>query len=256
MNNSTKTHLQAKLSKNWELIKDRYPIVVNPDAILDDAVQHDVLAYFDGLKSSEEIRVYLTLNESESNMIFTDLIRAGAIRFLEDVERPKYLKQQNIELKRNYDFLFSEKNRLAGENLYLEGQVKEKEAILREGESKIPENQKILADFNQKTEQLKGAPDHLFQDNADLLYIKNEMADKEEKVSEVLVELEDGLPRLIRRKLKLGEMIERAGDNVDQREQESKDNRRRLSSYRDTIDELRNDLLDTKSRIRELIEES
>jgi hypothetical protein len=51
-------------------------------------------------------------------------------------------------------------------------------------------------------------------------------------------------------------MIERTGGSVDLREQESKDNRRRLSSYRDTIDELRNDLLDTKSRIRELIEES
>ncbi|MBL6988754.1 MAG: hypothetical protein ISR65_03215 [Bacteriovoracaceae bacterium] len=249
------SRLKNKLDENWEAIKDRFPIVIDAELVDKDSVQQDVLKYFDGLKSADEIREYLSLDKSDAHLIFVDLLRSGAVRFLEDIERPKYIKNRNIELKNNLEFLKSEKTRLIGEELYLKEQIVDKERELEAYKAKVPENEKVLGDLNQKLEKLKIEPDKLWKENADLFALKNEMFGKEKKIRTVLRELETGLPRLIKRKVRLDNLIKQSESGIDVKNVERDNSLSELFTYRDTIDEIKSDLFATKARLRELADE-
>jgi len=257
MSNSKKTkkptQLKKRLMSSWDQMKVRYPVVRNIEIVKGDSTKEDFLKHIDGLKNAEEIRNYFTLDPSEAHLVFSDLLNLSAIRFLDDAERLGYLKQENMELKKNLDFLMSEKNKLSGEDFYLSGQIQEKKKAISEINEMLPDLNESLEEHSGKLSDLRDSSNHLWESDSELLGIVKDMKNKEQQIREGLDRLEYEFPKLLKRKSRvsnrLKEIEQKKYQNFDRNEKLNK----KLLIYQDTVDDMSDYIEDTRLRIKDLV---
>lgn len=252
---SMQNQLKQKLMNSWDQMGKRYPVIRSMEPVKGDTAKEAFLQSVDGLKNAEEIAAYFTLEPSEAHLIFSDLLQLGAIRFLEDAERLGYLRKQNLELKQNLDFQMAEHNRLIGEELYLSERIKEKKRTIAELQERLPELNKSLEEHNQTLSTLRQNNHGLLESNSELLGLAKDMKSKEQQISQAIEMLEAEFPQLIKKKARVITKLKKTeaeqaqyltlNDKLDQR----------FHLYRNTVDEMRDYLEDTKLRIDDLLKD-
>jgi hypothetical protein len=252
---ATQAQLKKKLMKSWDHMKPRYPVVRSMEPVSGDAAKEEFLRSIDGLKSAEEIALYFTLEPSEAHLIFSDLLQLGAIRFLEDAERLGYLKKHNLELKQKFDFQMAERNRMAGEELYLTERIKEKKKGISELKERLPGLNQSLEEHNRTLADLSRNYHALWESNSELLGLAKDMQSREQQIKQAIERLEAEFPKVLKKKTrvitKLKKTEEAQVQNVTRNDKLDK----RLLVYRDTVDEMRDYLEDAKLRIDDLIKD-
>ncbi|MEI6666945.1 MAG: hypothetical protein WCP29_02230 [Acidobacteriota bacterium] len=248
--------LKQKLLNSWDQMKRRYPVVRSVELVRGDAAKEEFLRSIDGMKSAEEIAAYFTLEASEAHLIFSDLLQLGAVRFLEDAERLGYLKKQNLDLKRKYDFLMAERNRLLGEEVYLSERIKQKKHSMAELRERLPGLNHALDTHNETLGNLRQNYNGLWESNSELLGLGKDMKAKEQQISLAIEKLEREFPKLLKKKTRV---IERLKKTEAAKVQHASGNDKldtRLLVYRDTVDEMRDFLEDAKLRIDDLVKDA
>ena len=247
--------LKQKLMSSWDQMKKKYPVVRSAEPVRGDTAKEAFLRSIDGLKSAEEIGTYFTLEPSEAHLIFSDLLQLGVIRFLEDAERLGYLRKQNLELKQNFDFQMAEHNRLIGEELYLTKRIKEKEETLSELKERLPGLDKSLEEHNLTLSHLRQNYNDLWESNSELLGLVKDMKSREQQINQAIEMLEAEFPKLLKKKMRVITQLKKTEDTQVQQLTVSDKLDRQLLLYRDTIDEMRDYLEDTKLRIDDLMKD-
>jgi hypothetical protein len=247
--------LKQKLMNSWDQMKKKYPVVRSAEPVRGDTAKEAFLRSIDGLKSAEEIGDYFTLEPSETHLIFSDLLQLGAIRFLEDAERLGYLRKQNLELKQNFDFQMAEHSRLIGEELYLTRRIKEKEETLSELKERLPGLNKSLEEHNLTLSTLRQNYNDLWESNSELLGLVKDMKSREQQISQAIETLEAEFLKLLKKKTRVITQLKKTEDTQVQQLTVSDKLDRQLLLYRDTIDEMRDYLEDTKLRIDDLMKD-
>jgi DNA repair exonuclease SbcCD ATPase subunit len=248
--------LKKKLMNSWDHMKKRYPVVRSVEPVRGDTAKEEFLQSIDGMKSAEDIAAYFTLEPSEAHLIFSDLLQLGAIRFLEDAERFGYLKKQNLELKQKFDFLMAERNRLVGEEVYLSERIKEKKKAISELRERLPDLNKSLEEHDLTLSSLRQNYNDLWESNSELLGLGKDMKAKEQQITQAIDMLEREFPKLLKKKTRVITRIKKTEDAQDQHASGNDNLDRRLLVYRDTVDEMRDYLEDTKLRIDDLIKDA
>ncbi|MBF0299472.1 MAG: hypothetical protein HQK51_12175 [Oligoflexia bacterium] len=245
----TSLTIKKQLLSSWDQMKVKYPIVVDKSPVQDDAVKKEFLNYVDGLMSVEEISQYLTLEASEAYLIFSDLLAIKVIRFIDNYERLALLNRQTAELKNNLDFLTAEDNKLKGEQYYLNKQIANKQKEISTIEDLIPQLQQQLKEFNSEIDNLKTNSLELWSYNSDLLGLVKDMSLKEKQINTILVEIEESIPKLIKKKKRMSELLKSADERVNDIEVKNVKLKRLLSLYHESVEEVRDYLFDTKTHI-------
>ena len=249
------TQLKKRLMSSWDQMKIRYPVVRNMEIVKGDSTKEDFLKQIDGLKNAEDIRNYFTLDPSEAHLVFSDLLNVGAIRFLDDAERLGYLKQENMELKKNLDFLMSERNKLSGEEFYLSGQIQEKKKAISEINEMLPDLKESLEEHSGKLSDFRDSSHHLWEADSELLGIVKDMKNKEQQIREGLDKLEYEFPKLLKRKFRVSKRLKKVEQKKYQNLNRNQKLNKKLLIYQDTVDEMSDYLEDTKLRIKDLVRE-
>jgi DNA repair exonuclease SbcCD ATPase subunit len=247
--------LKKKLLNSWDHMKRRYPVVRSVEVVAGDSAKVEFLRSIDGMKSADDIAAYFTLDASEAHLIFSDLIQLGAIRFLEDAERLGYLKKQNLELKRKYDFLMAERNRLLGEEVYLSERIKEKKHAIGELKDRLPALDASLETHNDTLGTLRQNYNGLWESNSELLGLGKDMKAKEQQISQAIERLEREFPKLLKKKTRVIERLKKTEEAKVQYASSNDKLDSRLLVYRDTVDEMRDFLEDAKLRIDDLVKD-
>ncbi len=242
--------LKKKLSENWDQIKNKYPVVSRAEAVADDPIKVDFLQSIDGIKSAEEIGRFFTLSSSESQMIFTDLMNLGAIRFLEDSERLGYLKNHANELERNLTFLRSERERLRGESLYLSKQIREKTDETEKYKTRLPELAETLKELTDNLGSQQSRSAQLWEENSELFGVAKDVKHKTAVIYEGLGKLEHELPRVIKKKSKMAERFKKTDEMRHTGIDKNKEIEKKLFDYHDALNEVHEYLEDTKLRVK------
>ena len=245
--------LKKNLMKSWDDMKKRYPVVRSVELVSGDTAKEEFLRNIDGLKSAEEIGAYFTLEPSEAHLIFSDLLQLGAIRFLEDAERFGFLRKQNLELKQKFDFQMAERNRLIGEELYLSERIKEKKKAISELKERLPELNKSLEEHERTLSSLRERYNGLWESNSELLGLAKDMKGREQQIKQAIEMLEAEFPKLLKKKTRVVTKLKKTEEAQVQHITRNDNLDRRLVVYRDTIDEMRDYLEDSKLRIDDLI---
>ena len=245
--------LKKRLMSSWDQMKVRYPVVRNPEIVKGDSTKEDFLKHIDGLKDAEDIRNYFTLEPSEAHLVFSDLLNLGAIRFLDDAERLGYLKQENMELKKNLDFLISERNKLGGEEFYLSGRIQEKKKIISEVNAMLPELKELLEEHSDKLSGLKESSNQLWESDSELLGIVKDMKNKEQQIRAGLDKLEYEFPKLLKKKSRVSDRLKTVEQKNHQNINRNEKLNKKLLIYQDTVDEMSDYLEDTRLRIKDLV---
>jgi hypothetical protein len=252
---STQEQLKKKLMKSWDHMKKRYPVVRSSELVSGDTAKEEFLRSIDGFKSAEDIGAYFTLEPSEAHLIFSDLLQLGAIRFLEDAERLGYLRKQNLELKQKFDFQMAERNRLIGEDLYLTERMKEKKKDIADLQEGLPELNKSLEEHDHTLSVLRQNYNDLWESNSELLGLGKDMKSREQQIHQAIELLEAEFSKLVKKKARVINKLKRTEDA--QHDHVTRNDRldRRILMYRDTVDEVRDYLEDTRLRIDDLIKD-
>ena len=251
--NEKSSELKKQISASWDLMKVRYPIVVHAGAVQHDEVKGEFLGYIDSIRSAEEIREYFGLGTSDAHLIFTDLLNLGAIRFLDDQERLPFLKQQQVELKKKVDFLRAEKNKLVGEDLYLNRQTKEIANLTQHYREEIPKLKGTVGEVSGKIGSLRADAEKLWDSNSELFGLAKEMKIKEKKIKEALERLEDEVPKLIKKKTRLVQRLAEFDEKVVTSKIAEAKTEKTLVYYRDVVEDVSEYLEDTKVRVDHLM---
>jgi prefoldin subunit 5 len=248
-------HLKKKLMNSWDQMKQKYPVVRSRELVGRDPDKEEFLRTIDGLKSAEEIGAYFTLEPSEAHLIFSDLLQLGAIRFIEDGERLGFLKKQNLELKKNFDFQMVEHNRLLGEELYLTKRIKEKKKAITELQERLPELNRSLEEHDLNLANLRQNYNTLWESNSELLGLGKDLKGKEQQIKQAIELLEAEFPKLLKKKTRVITRLKKTGHAQAQHTAGNDKLAGRLLVYRDTVDEIRDYLDDARLRIDDLIKE-
>ncbi|MBF0441920.1 MAG: hypothetical protein HQK54_08460 [Oligoflexales bacterium] len=251
--NEKSSEIKKKIAANWDLMKVRYPMVINTGAVGNDEVKKEFLGYIDGLRSADEIRQYFVLDASDAHLIFTDLLNLGAVRFLEDSERLPYLRQHQTELKKKIAFLEAERSRLSGENFYLTGQSREIIKLSEHYKDEIPKLKATTSEISGKIGTLKANSEKLWQSNAELFGLAKEMEIKEKKIRTALERLDEDIPRLVKKKTKIASRMNEFDEKLFSSRVAVSKTEKTLEFYRDVIDDVSDHLEDAKLRIDHLI---
>lgn len=254
MNNHSDA-LKKKILQSWDQMKGKYPIVVNKEIVVGDQVKEDFLRYVDGLRSGKDIMEYFGLSPSEAHLIFNDLLGSGAIRFLDDTERLSFLKRQNSELKSNINFLSAERDKLSGEELYLNKGIEEKEKAIAITRERIPLLKKSLEEIDVKLKPLRDNPNAFWESNTELMGLLKDMKIKEEKIGKALERVEYEFPKIMKRKIRNFDKLRKVEEKVDENKGEKERLEKRLYVYRDAIDDVKDYLEETRGYIEHLIKE-
>jgi DNA repair exonuclease SbcCD ATPase subunit len=252
---NTQVQLKKKLMNSWDQMKQKYPVVRSRELVGRDPDKEEFLRTIDGLKSAEEIGAYFTLEPSEAHLIFSDLLQLGAIRFIEDAERLGYLKKQNLEFKKNFDFQLAEHNRLLGEELYLAKRIKEKKTAITELQEHLPELNKSLEEHDLNLANLRQNYNTLWESNSELLGLGKDLKGKEQQISQAIEQLEAQFPRVLKKKTRVITRLKKTEQAQNQHAAVNDKLANRLVVYRDTVDEMRDYLDDARLRIDDLIKE-
>ncbi len=247
--------LRSRLSNSWDAMKVRYPIVINADLVKADPVKSDFLNHIDGLKSTDELKDYFTLNNSEAHLIFTDLLNAGALRFLEEAERLDYLKNQRTELKRNLEFQKAERNKLRGEKLYLSKRISEKENTIASINEKTPPLKENILELTSRLSTLKISEEELTEYNAELFSLVRDIKLKEELVKKVLEKLDYEMPKATKQKMRVVNKIVNANKKISTTSEKNMELENKLIDYHEAINEARDYLEDVRGRVEDIREE-
>ena len=251
--NKKSTQLKKRLMSSWDQMKIRYPVVRNMEIVKGDSTKEDFLKQIDGLKNAEDIRNYFTLDPSEAHLVFSDLLNVGAIRFLDDAERLGYLKQENMGLKKNLDFLMSERNKLSGEEFYLSGQIQEKKKAISEINELLPDLKESLEEHSGKLADLRNSSHHLWESDSELLGIVKDMKNKEQQIRKSLDRLEYEFPKLLKRKSRVSHRLKKVEQKKHQNLNRNEKLNKKLLIYQDTVDEMSDYLEEARLRIKDLV---
>ncbi|HLA27989.1 MAG TPA: hypothetical protein VJZ49_08845 [Syntrophales bacterium] len=247
--------LKKKLMNSWDQMKQKYPVVRSRELVSGDPDKEEFLQTIDGLKSAEEIGAYFTLEPSEAHLIFSDLLQLGAIRFIDDAERLGYLKKHNLELKKNFDFQMAERNRLLGEEFYLNKRLKEKKKAISELQERLPELNKSLEEQNLNLANLRQNYNALWESNSELLGLGKDMKSKEQQIMQGIERLEAEFPKLLKKKTRVITKLKKTENAQNQYAAGNDKLANRLLMYQDAIDEMRDYIEDARLRIDDLIKE-
>lgn len=251
MENST-SELKKKLISDWGQMKDQYPIVMNRSIVSDDPVKTDFLNSIEGFKSAEEIGAYFALSPTEAQLIFTDLLNLGAVRFLDKTERFAYLKQHSIELERNLEFAKSERVKLSGEAYYLNKQIKDREHVTESIKQRITELEEGMKGRSAELLTLKEKSTAMWDNNSELFGLAKEIKDKSQRIKNGLEKLEQELPRAVKKKAKIADRLNKANELRQFSEGKNKIIEKKLVDYHDALDDVREHLLDVKMHVDDL----
>ncbi len=253
MDNSSE--LKKKLLDSWDQIKEKYPTVIAPEAVSGDPVKVDFLSCIDGLKTAEEIQQFFTLSSSEAHLIFADLLNLGAIRFLDDAERLAHLKHHALELDRNVSFLRSERERLKGESLYLNKQVRQKLNETDVFKTKLPELEESHRELSGNLGSLQIKAEALWEQNAELFGVAKDIKHKSATIRSGLEKLENDLPKVMKKKTKMVERFKKSEEMRHSGTDKNKVIEKRLFDYHDALSDVREYLEDTKLRVKSFSDE-
>lgn len=252
---TTPSQLKKKIMSSWDQMKSRYPVIRSMDLVKGDTTKEEFLRYIDGLKNTDDIRAYFTLDPSEAHLIFSDLLNLGAIRFLEDAERLGYLKKHNLEIKQKLDFLMAERNKLAGEEFYLSKRTQEKKQAIEELRERLPALHKTLDEHSRRLSGLMQEHNDLWESNSELIGLAKDMKSKERQVKQALDRLEYEFPKLLKKKTKIIGKLKKTEEKNFQNASRNDRLNKRLLVYQDTIDEMCDYLEDAKTRVDDLMQE-
>lgn len=245
--------IKNSLKGHWDTLKDQFPVVVDLEAVKGDKVKENFLNYIDGLKTAEEVGKYFTLDASETMLIFSDLIGLRAIRFLDDVERLQYLKQQGLELKRNIDFLLNENHRLKGEDLYLSTQMREKNQTRVGIEEEITLYQESLKETKAKLGDTENRATEIWESNSELLSIAKDMRGREAQITGVLEKIEREYPKVVRKKERLVRQLNKNNGAAAAKSADNQELEQTLHAYYDVVSEVHDYLEEAKFRVNFLM---
>ncbi|MBF0314609.1 MAG: hypothetical protein HQK50_09645 [Oligoflexia bacterium] len=246
---NTSSTIKKQLLSSWDQMKVKYPVVVDKSAVKGDTVKEEFLQYIDGLRSVGEISQYLTLDASEAHLVFSNLLAIKAIRFIDHYERLTLLNRQNAELKNNQAFLAEENNKLKGEKYYLSRQIESKQKEMLTIAEVMPSLQERLQEFNREIDTLKSNSTELWDYNSDLLGLVKDMSIKEKQINEIFIEIEAALPKLIKKKKRMSELLSKADERVNDIDVKNIKIKRLLSLYHESVEEVRDYLFDAKTHL-------
>lgn len=252
---NVQAHLKKKIMTSWDQMKQKYPVVRSRELVSGDPDKEEFLRTIDGLKSAEEIGAYFTLEPSEAHLIFSDLLKLGAIRFIEDAERLGFLRKLNLEYKQKFDFQMAERNRLLGEELYLTKRIKEKKKAIAELRESLPEMNKSLEEHDLILANLRQNYNNLWESNSEFLGLGKDMKSREQQIQRAIELLEAEFLKVLKKKTRVVTRLKKTEQAQNLHATGNDKLANRLHLYRDAVDEMRDHLDDARLRIDDLIRE-
>ena len=119
----------------------------------------------------------------------------------------------------------------------------------------IPKLKQTIDGIHGKLEPLKENALELWDSNSELLGLTRDMKNKEQQIRVAMERLEEELPKVMKKKGRIGEQLKALDTKVSLNRIETDKTEKKLLLYREAIDEVGEYLEDTKGRIDDMLKD-